>query len=313
MMRTEECKFNGHVAKALTAQDGSRMVIMAGWGPRIASFRSPAGVEFMLQGPEDRFARGEWKLGGGGRVWTYRGPADEVEESYAPDNLPCAVVEIASTIIGAETAVIIGGVDPRFLIQRGFRIRENDKGGFDVTSFVHNASEEMLWSGGVWAIAAIDPCCFISIPTGDPKSNWEDTTYHVVWRWAGHATSCKFIREQVIIRPGLLNILPGEEEGKIMVQSPAGAIMAVNTAQQACFVKVAPWQAALADKYPAGCNLAVYSSPGHMFRESETMGPQCLRLEAGAEIHHTERWYALDGLEPFWDNAEAVHEFVSVL
>lgn len=238
--------------------------------------------------------------------------ADETEESYASDNLPCTIEEVVPTANGAKGIIITGAADPRSLIQRGFRVKENDRDGFEVTSFVRNTSDQMLWSGGVWAIAAINPNCCISIPTGNPGSKWQDTTYHVVWEWAGHQTTARFVNTQLRILPGMLNVMPGNEEGKVMVQAPAGAIVA--QLYESTFIKSAWWPLASPRDYPANCNLAVYSSPGMRFRESETMGPKCERLDAGNEILHSEQWYALDDQPMSWWNDPAdLHQLVAKL
>jgi len=273
-------------------------IVLVGAGPRIISLRRPGGGELMFQDPAlfgdspdptKAIRRGMWKIMGGNRVWVYRdSTSDECEESYAKDNDACTVLE------DADSVTITGAVHPVFRIQRGFKIRENPHGGLDVTHFVRNASDQMLWSGGVWAIAVVDPSCEIGVLTGDPGSNWQATPYQIVWNWAGHRTSQKYVDEQLKIRDGLVLTLPGDEEGKVMVQSPLGAIIAQT--QGTAFFKLVSWQGDRATDYPAGCNTAIYSAPGRVFRESETMGPCCSKVEAGQMVSHTERWVLGDAI-----------------
>lgn len=312
-MKVDSTTFRGQEVLSVSTRLMDAMV-QVNAGPRIISLKRVGdNGDLMFQDPalygpgpgtDDAkpIGRGSWNIMAGARVWTYRDThGDETEESYASDNRPCTVEE------SGDSLIITGAICPSFLIQRGLIIKENVHGGLDVTSFVKNTSDLMLWSGGVWAIAVLNPNCKIGILTGDPNSNWQATAYHVVWNWAGHCTTQAYVNNQLRLEPGLLLALPGNEEGKVMAYSPIGAIIA-QTADTAFFklVKANPNGA-----YPSGCNTAIYSAPNRLFRESETMGPFCPRLEAGQTLCHTERWILGPPIPWAQERANGLHYIAS--
>jgi len=289
-MNVRKSKIKGLRAYTITT-DGAEIGIVVSMGPRILSLKRPSGKEIMHQNPtsEPDYEPQQWRGMGGGRDWMHGGPvADEIEASYADDNGRCEVSEDAPNCF-----TVWGAVHEGFSLQRGLTIRDNTLGGFDVTYMLRNRSQGgMLLYGGLWAIAALNiknPAggAAIGILTNDIESNWQVGDYRIVWHWGGrHHTTTGFMKEQLSIRDCLLVVNLRGHEGKIMVNSPVGAIIATN--DDTTFIKAIETDPRWNTSLPGGrFNTAIYTCA--TFAESETMGP-AVSITADQTVCHTERW-----------------------
>ncbi|MFA6255114.1 MAG: hypothetical protein WC675_03730 [Patescibacteria group bacterium] len=313
-MKVNKATFDDLEALELLAAK-ARMIVVTQMGPRIGSLMRLGGQEIMFQDLGMKLFRlGQWGVGYGTRLWPFRDIwADEAQEVYRPDNDVCAVEEKGDWIR------ITGAVDPVSQIERGFAIRENAAGCFNVVSFITNRSKERFpWSGGCWDITAVRPHdCSIGVLLGDPKSNWDSEMYRIVRRWSSHQTEPEWRRQQLKFYDDLVVVEPHGFEGKIMVQSPQGVIV-VRTADTSFFKVTDGWKPESAGLYPGGVyNTAVYTSPFRNepdkgFAEAETMGAKHLMLEAGQTLEHLVRYGLTD--KPFpWEDAEGLRLFANQL
>lgn len=275
-MKARKVGFDGLGAVELV-DGGARMIVVHEVGPRIAWFGR--GDHNLLYWDHDRvLRRGSWTLYGGHRLWITRPGADESEETYASDDLPCRVR------LGTGSVTVTAPPDPHQLT-RSLRIT-GDAAGFVIDHRVTNTGD-MLWSGGLWALTCTVPLpsTVYAIPLGD-DSPWDVVTIVTPRRWGGGHTS-RLDDPQIELGRDHLRLRPRGRETKRMVRAPRGAIAMSDRRLGLAFVKRARFDPTRT--YPLDTNLALYVAPGNRFVEMETMSPW-QTLAPGAAAIHTERW-----------------------
>jgi hypothetical protein len=274
-MQTREVEFCGHAAIEI-AEHGARLVIVHDIGPRIAWFGRDDNVLFWDEAEAHR--RGEWKLYGGHRFWLTRPGADESEETYAPDNKPCAVRTTARSVfvtapIGAlaiEKTLVVSSSDDGFVIEHHLRNRG-----------------DMLWSGGAWALTCTRPGSSTSyrVPLGGGSPAWDATTLVIPTRWGGIHTS-RLDDPQFELSADALIVRPRGIEAKRMIGAPRGSLEMIDP-ERGTFRKRAAYDPHSA--YPLSTNLALYIGDDNFMVELETMSPM-LTLAPDETLVHAEAW-----------------------
>jgi hypothetical protein len=203
-------------------------------GPRIARLARPGGRNLLLWKPAT-YTRGEWDLRGGHRVWATRPLADENEDTYATDNLPCTVERIPDGVR------VLGGENPVSRIRRGFEVTVTGPDSLRVDNILRNTGD-MLYSGGVWALTCSVPAAGTRyvIPIGD-GSSWDAFRMVYFRTWAGHGQG-GFADDQIRVLPDRVLITPAGVENKRMVESAAGILAMSDPGEGLTFVKRSPLQ-----------------------------------------------------------------------
>ncbi|MDD5626414.1 MAG: hypothetical protein PHW01_00140 [Patescibacteria group bacterium] len=298
MKKVEEIKKDGTLQEVVFTTDGGYKIgVTIGIGPRIHHFGLQNKDNLLFWDNQER-CRGGWFLYGGHRVWTHRPGADETEEAYAPDNKPC--------YFGAmdRTWGFWGAQDSVFKIQRGFSITEAGSGAIDVESFIRNGSD-MLWSGGVWALTCIDPIGkSFAVPLGG-KGDWSTVPMVIFKRWAGHTSRVNDPQFQPDARDELMIIEPRGIEAKRMFAVHQGWIGCYAPHAGCSFFKIAKFETALEERYPRGCNVALYIGLENFMVEMETMSPW-VTLKPGEMCAHKETWVLTEPIP--WDQTDRIEK-----
>lgn len=260
---------------------GFRLIVITQIGPRIAWFSKPDGDNLLYWAPEGA-GRGRWRLYGGHRVWLTRPLADESEDTYQPDNAPCAV------------ALLPDGVDvcapapDSNRIARGMEIRVLDESRVQVRNYLRNEGT-MLYSGGCWSPTCVVADKPMEIPLGsaEPNPTW-DIVYMALPRvFAGNVTalgddSAAFAGDALVLTPKGRCV-------KRCVRAEKGII------QLRCdgyvFRKTVPFDPGA--RYPMnGCNIAAFIGENNWMAEMETYGGE-RTIKPGQAVDHTEQWELL--------------------
>ncbi len=257
-----------------------KLVAVYGTGPRIAFIGKPSGENILFWDHARKYARGQWNLRGGHRVWIARPGADESEETYSPDNAE------ATLEVGADNFKITTPVDAFNGTRRGFSIKVLSDNKLEVDNFIINAGD-MLYSASIWGLTC-------TLPTRDTRyaftlgdgSDWDSCTYVAFNKWAGHGKG-GFNDPQFSFTKDLLLVTPAGVENKRMLQSAKG-IMAMDDPKRGfTFLKKNSYDPA--GRYPMGTNQAVYVGPDNFMVEMETMGAEA-NLKPGATLSSKEVW-----------------------
>jgi hypothetical protein len=281
----------GGLAAVELATARLEVLVVTGAGPRIASFGPRGGRSLLFWDAAKTHRRGAWRLFGGHRVWVTRPLADESEEAYAEDNLPCEV-------IASERGVTaIGAAHPVYKLRRSLAVELLSDDTLLVKNRIENAGD-MLWSGGVWGLTCTLPRegTTYGIPLGD-DSAWDSFSVVIPRRWGGGHTSLvndpqlRFTEDCLIVRPA-------GRECKRMLQAPRGLIGMTDPGERVSFLKKTEYVPGAS--YPLGTNLAIYIGPGNFMVEMESMGPE-RALKPGEALESVERW----ALRPPVDWSEA--------
>ncbi len=282
-----------------------RIEVTTEFGPRIKFFGVPGGKNILFWDNEGKYVRNDWKLRGGGRVWTTRPWANETEETYMTDNEKCLGIISRS----GTKMEIFAPTHPVFKLRKGIEVSKITDNIFRVVSIVDNESD-MLWSGGVWALACTDPKNkTYGIPLGHPWSRWNSFQITYSPYWANHTSLVN--DPQISPNEKFMVIKPAGRELKRDIKAPMGLIGASDEQEQYTFWKYAPY---ISDgRYPQGANIAIYNGPNNFMTEMETMGPQRI-LGPGERIVHTEYWILLPGTTSFTKPEEisAVQDVIAV-
>lgn len=272
-----------------------RLVAITHSGPRIAHLSRNGGDNLLYWAP-GKHARGGWDPLGGHRLWTTRPGADESEETYRPDNEPCAVN------LGPDGFTVIAPIDPVTRLQRGFHVRSPADDRVIVEHFARNAGD-MLWSGGLWCVTVTLPSTQTrySAPLGD-GSPWDTATLVLFSRWGGSHGTGSYADSQFTLTHDSLLLIPEQRENKRMLEARPGILAMHDPGRDILFAKHAPYVAT--GSYPHGANLALYTGAADNFYvELETMSP-LVTLRPGESIRHAEMWLlrpAGPGLPPAAD------------
>jgi hypothetical protein len=256
-----------------------RLVAVTAKGPRIA-FWGRRGDDNLLMWAPGKYRRGEWDLMGGHRLWIARPGADEAEETYTADNLPC---EVKLRYTGFTVTC---PVDPVHRTRRGFTVTLLATDRVAIDHFVRNESE-MLWSGGLWALTCTLPTPKVTytVPLGD-GSAWDYATIVTFRTWGGRPGR-GFGDPQFEITEDAFVLRPAGRENKRMLQAGAGIIARHYPVRRLLFAKQTAYVPG--GNYPLGTNLALYVGPKNFMVEMETMGP-AVTLKPGQTLKHRETW-----------------------
>lgn len=247
------------------------MTVVTQIGPRIASLALAGGENILLEDPEMTIGRKDWRIYGGHRFWI----APETEETYTPDNAPCAV-ETGEGFLRVKAPALTGG------LQKTLEICPcAGCGGFVVRHILTNTGD-MLAQGAIWALTCVKPARLV-VPWGEGSAGQWFTNMVRYWRhWSGCLTDIESKQWQP--RNEYFMVEPTGEVGKVGLYSHCGLIARLTDA--GTFVKrVKPNPAAT---YPdGGCNIELYTNP--RFCEMETLSP-LTTIYPGATCVHEECW-----------------------
>ncbi len=265
----------------LTAQ--VRMIVVTELGPRIAWLSSLDGENLLYWNANDLGRQG-WRLLGGHRVWTSRPMADESEDAYAADNLPCDASESDGVV------TVTGALHPFLRTRRGVQIRALDDRTFEVTSFVRNEGP-MLYSAGVWCLTCVAPRPGVTfgVPLGDRRLGWDLVKLVIPRTWADHTSHVN--DSQIRLEEEFMIVEPQGIETKRMLWAPWGTVAMTWPQRGLSFVKRT--HSDPTGQYPLGCNLALYVGPGNFMVEMETYGAERTLLP-GETACNVETWQLLD-------------------
>lgn len=279
-MNVRKTTFDGLDAVELTT-DRCRMIVLTGAGPRIAWFSKPDG-ENLLYWDKNGAQRGAWRLYGGHRVWLTRPMADESEDTYLPDNDPCAV-----TIVGDGLDVFAPPAQAN-RIARGMRIRALPDGRVSVTNCLRNEGD-MLYAGGVWSPTCVVAERPIEIPLGSPEP---DTAWDVVYMaiprvFAGNVT--RLDDDSVTMCGDVLTLTPKGRCVKRCVRAEQGVVQL--RCEGYVFRKSVVFRPDA--RYPLrGCNIAAFIGADNWMAEMETYGGE-RAIKPGETAEHEEMWEIL--------------------
>lgn len=280
MVRAREINFEQRAAIEIVDRS-ARLVIVHGVGPRIAFFGRVRGDNLLFWDRRGEHRRGDWHLYGGHRLWVARPGADEAEETYAPDNAPCAVRRISG---GVEvTAPPDAARIEKTLVVRAPGERSD---AWIIEHRLRNAGD-MLWSGGAWALTATLPArgTRYRIPLGGGAPEWDLVTLVIPRRWGGGHTS-RLADPQFSFTDDALEFRARGHEAKRMVMAPHGTLE-MSDPDRGRFVKRAAYVPH--QQYPLGTNLATYLGPKSFMVELETMSP-LVTLAPNETLVHVETW-----------------------
>lgn len=272
-------RLEGHAAVELTT-DALRVVAVYSRGPRLAHLSRVDGTNLLLWAP-GQYRRNTWDLMGGHRCWLARPGADESEETYFPDNRPCAVE------FGESHFVVSTAPDPCSRIVRGLRVECVGSERLRVVHFARNESD-MLWSGALWGLTCTVPnkkTDYI-VPLAD-GSTWDTATMTFFKRWGGTHTGSyddpqfKMTADSVLVRAQ-------GRENKRAFRTAAGVIALHDRSRDVLFAKCARHEPGRPS--PIDSNVAVYTGPDAFMVEMETMGPFAT-LRPGETLQHVEEWF----------------------
>jgi hypothetical protein len=282
LMKIARTDFHGVDAIELTTE-ALRLVVVTGFGPRIAHLSPPDGENMLLWDTDGKYVRGDWNLRGGHRVWATRPLADECEDTYAADNNACTVEE------HADGFTVTSAVDPTNRTQRGITVRVSAFNRLTVDNFLINTSE-MLYSCGLWALTCTLPGDGVRyfVPLGD-GSAWDACRIVLFRTWGGHDGG--FADDQFEITDELFTINPAGRENKRMLMAQRGLMALSDPGRGVTFTKQIAHDPA--GRYPMDSNMAFYVGPDNFMVEMETMGPE-KTVPPGASIHHEEVWTLRD-------------------
>ncbi|MDQ3364991.1 MAG: hypothetical protein M3680_06150 [Myxococcota bacterium] len=257
--------------------DGTtRMVIVHAIGPRIAVFGTVGRDNLLYWDDAGEHRHGEWRMYGGHRLWTTRPDADESEETFAPDNLPCTVREQAD---GVE----VTAPPNASRIEKSIAVTVRD-GRWILEHKLRNCGS-LLWAGGLWALTCTlpAPATHYRIPLEPTAESWDVLTMVIPRRWAGHTS--RLDDPQFSLREDALEFRALGDEAKRMIYAPRGTIVMTDP-DRGTLVKTSELQAGT---YPRATNLAVYLGPRSFMAEIETMSPSATLLP-GQQLVHVETW-----------------------
>lgn len=276
-MEIQPIALNGLQGLAITTA-AFRMVVITEIGPRIAWFSKPGGANLLYWDP-DAVTRGAWKLYGGHRVWLTRPLADESEDTYLPDNDPCAVTYHRDGVDIAAPA------SPTNRIARGMEIRLLNEAQVRVRNTLHNEGT-LLYAAGVWSPTCVVADKPIRIPLGCPEREptW-DVVYMAIPRvFAGNVTSLG--DGSAVFSGDTLLLTPQGRCVKRCVRAEKGEIRLCCEGFD--FVKRVTFHPDA--RYPLnGCNLAAFIGADNWMAEMETFGGE-RAIKPGETIGHDEIW-----------------------
>jgi len=277
MLKLSAITYGGLDAVELV-DEGTRLVIVHGVGPRIAWLGALDGANLLFWDERGTHGRGAWRLYGGHRLWVTRPDADESEETYAPDNQACEVREISGGV-----AVTAPPDDAR--IEKTIAIRTRPS-GWTIEHRLRNVGD-MLWSGGAWALTCTlpGPGTRYRLPLGEPEGAWDAFTMVIPRRWGGGHSS-RLADPQFTLRDTELAFEALGLEAKRMVFARRGTLIMQDPARGELTKRA---RARVGARYPLGANLAVYLGAERFMVELETMSPMA-RLAPGAVLRHVEHW-----------------------
>ncbi len=273
-------RFQGEPAIELTT-DELRLVAITRRGPRIAHLSRLHGENLFYWVP-GKHRRGDWDMLGGHRLWTTRPGADECEETYRPDNRPCAVV------LQDNGFSLSAPVDPVTRLRREIAVRAVASDRLEIEHLLENTGD-MLWSGGLWGVTCTVPaeytCYIVPLTSGVA---WDSATLTLFNGWGDGRGGQGYEDRQFSFTADSLVLRPKRRENKRAIGARPGVIAMYDPARGILFAKRSSFDPAA--NYPRGANLALYTGgAGGCYTELETMSP-LVTLEPGQMLRHTESW-----------------------
>ena len=282
-MGIERINYKGWPNSLRIRNDAVELIVLTDVGPRIISYSFLGGENQFHEVPTHAGQTGakEYVAYGGQRLWV----SPEVEGTYYPDNVTCAVREISG---GVRATPPVESASPGTHLQKEMEIRLASSGSrvrvtHRITNHHHQATQL-----APWAIAMMAPGGRAILPL-PPKAPLDmqhllPVSLLAMWSYTDFADprwrlGTKYIHLKQEAQPtGRFR----EQMGGIF--NPAG--WGTYFREGHLFVKrVAIVEGA---RYPdCGCNFELYSDPD--FLELETLGP-LVDLLPGQTVTHEEEW-----------------------
>jgi hypothetical protein len=279
----ERINYKGWPNSLRIRNDAVELIVLTDVGPRIISYSFLGGENQFHEVPTHAGQTGakEYVAYGGQRLWV----SPEVERTYYPDNVTCAVREISG---GVRATPPVESTSPGTHLQKEMEIRLASSGSrvrvtHRITNHHHQATQL-----APWAIAMMAPGGRAILPL-PPKAPLDmqhllPVSLLAMWSYTDFADprwhlGTKYIHLKQEAQPtGRFR----EQMGGIF--NPAG--WGTYFREGHLFVKrVAIVEGA---RYPdCGCNFELYSDPD--FLELETLGP-LVDLLPGQTVTHEEEW-----------------------
>ncbi len=279
-MKIEKTIFDG-LDVVLLETTGFCLMVTTGVGPRIAWFGKPDG-DNLLYWDKNGMERGGWKLYGGHRVWISRPLGDEAEDTYLPDNDPCAITMLADGVDLCAPA------SPVSHLARGMEIRMRNETSLWVRGYLRNEGP-LISSGGCWMPTCVVADKPIEIPLGsaDPLCSWDIVQITIPRVFAGNTATLE--DDQVELLGNTLRLTPKGRVCKRAVRAPQGTIRLLCDGY--AFQKTSLFNPCFS--YPLnGCNLAAFIGPDNFMAEMESFGHE-QAIVPGQTIENVEIWELL--------------------
>lgn len=276
-MKIEPTVFDGLESISIETP-GFRLIVVTEIGPRIAWFSKPDEPN-LLYWDKNGMERNGWKLYGGHRIWITRPMADESEDTYLPDNDPCAVTPLSDGVDVCAPA------SPVNHMARGMVVRVLSDTSVEVRGYLRNEGA-LIYSGGCWTPTCVvaDKCMEIPLGSACENATW-DVVYMAIPRiFAGNSTVLE--DDQVEWSGNTLVLTPRGRTCKRVVRAEQGVIRLICDGYR--FEKSAAFDPRAA--YPFhGCNMAAFIGPDNFMAEMETYGEE-QPIHPGQTIDHAEVW-----------------------
>lgn len=255
-MTISRIKWGGWDAVKCTTGD-SELIAGISAGPRILSLRYRNGDNLLHEDKTD-FRVGDWRIYGGHRFST----APENDESYYPDNAPCAV-EIAQDKLLIRAPQRPNGLRLSLLIAAAA-----GEEGFDIQHILENEGGA-AWEGALWAITCVPRAArMIAGCTTQDVHCWPGTD-PLNWQ----------------VTDGQMTVRPGDFRGKTGWYEAFPRLAAIQP--QGTLVIQSPDKVAADDCADNGCNVEIFVCAG--FMELETLGGKQW-IAPGSRASHVQQW-----------------------
>ncbi len=249
---------------------GLKMVVMAGFGPRVLYFGSErTGNILYVEKDPMRKTKG-FRHYGGHRFWL--GP--ETKHTSKADNRPCTVEEKDGTLK-------VTALDAEFHLEKSLLIKEKN-GRFRVEHILLNKGK-LLYVASLWGLTCVPPVknSVIFFPWST-LGNWKMNKIIYWQRWSRQKTNVN--SRQYVQTPDLFLVRPTGKVGKIGSAGYEGFVGV--TQNNYTFIKKFDYVPSA--QYPDdNCAVEVYTS--RWFYELETLSP-LYTVIPGRPVSHTEEW-----------------------
>lgn len=267
-MQIRQTIFENHASCYELTLNNQRMVVTAGFGPRILHLDIDNGRNILFVDHERKLHRQDWFIYGGHRFWV----SPETEATYNPDNAPCQVNQ-GNDIFTVTQYDVLSKLEKSITISA-----RNDR--FHVTHTLVNRGD-LLYTGALWALTCVLPEGTVFFPWGS-VGDWDIKKIQYWQKWPGQISDIG--SSQYVQGKDLFLIRPTGEKGKVGTGGYEGFIGVTN--QNYTFIK--KYARDPAGNYPDdNCAIECYTCQD--FIELETLSP-LYTLQPNVPYRHNEEW-----------------------